>query len=249
MNSSARLMAVTSHGDHENELPLMWGICSALVEFGFAVTVLDGTVEEQVDGPGLMQILDIQHWQMDVQADKCSCSVLPAAIGLKRICQISSNTKMPLEQLKGLFESGHIVIVFAHGDLLSQLLAKSAIQPLLAVSSATNSLMTAYQALKQMHLAAQIHPLIVTISHESASHSFAPATLSGQTLHDCARNFLGCNLRSPGIAILDSGDTTSPNMSQLVTQMLETAMPLACHMQATPTLRGTRPQAPLSGSH
>ena len=206
-------------------------------------------MDEQLGEPGLIQILDTQHWQMGAREDKCSWSVIPAAIGFQRICQLSSNEKVPLEELRGLFESGHIVVIFAHSDLLSQLLAKSAIEPLLAVSSATNSLMTAYHALKRMHLVAQIHPMIVTISHESAPHPFDPSALSGETLHDCARNFLGCNLRSPGVAILGSDDTTSPNMSQLATQMLETAMPLARHIYATPTLRGTGPQAPLSRSH
>ena len=65
MNSSTLVMAVTSHCDHENELPLLWSLCSTLVAFGFAVTVLDGTVDEQIGEPGLIQLLDTQHWQMD----------------------------------------------------------------------------------------------------------------------------------------------------------------------------------------
>ena len=91
-------------------------------------------MEEQPNEPGLMQILDAQHWQHGTRMDNGYWSVLPAARGLQRICQSSSGAAPSLEKLNGLFEIDEIVIVFAHGDLLSKVLINSDVQPLLAVS-------------------------------------------------------------------------------------------------------------------
>jgi len=249
MNSSARVIAVTSHGDHESELPLLWNLCSSLVEFGFGVTVLDGTVEESTGSTGLAGILDTKHWQTSIEASHCSWLVLPAAIGLQMICEALPNDTPPLVELEGVFESGQVIVVYARSELLSQLLVKSDVEPLLSVTYSPTSLMTAYKALKQMHRTTRIHPMIVTISLEGASQQTANSTKPGEILHDCARNFLACNLRSPGVAILSSEDKLSPDISKLASQMLETAMPLDRHNHVTPTLRGTQPQALFQGSH
>ncbi|MBP7573276.1 MAG: hypothetical protein KA777_04800 [Rhodoferax sp.] len=204
-------------------------------------------MEEQPNEPGLMQILDAQHWQHGTRMDNGSWSVLPAARGLQRICQSSSGAAPSLEKLNGLFEIDEIVIVFAHGDLLSKVLINSDVQPLLAVSHIPMSLMTAYRALKQMLTAAQIRPLIATVSTDATLQPVTSHPLPGKALTDCARNFLGCNLRSPLIVKLPEGDTTSPSINRLVTRMLETAMPLDRHLHITPTLCGTQPQ--FAGSH
>jgi hypothetical protein len=249
MNSSTRVIAVTSHGDHESELPLLWSLCSSLVETGLRVTVLDGTVDEPTDEAGLAGILDAQHWQINIKASHCSWSVLPAAIGLQRICRTAPHNHSPLSELEGLFESGQVVVVFARSDLLCPVLAGSDIQPLLAVTYSPSSLMTAYRALKQMHLTTRIHPMIATISLEDASPPSANSAKPGEILHGCARNFLACDLRLPGVATLNLGDNVSPDICKLTTQMLETAMPLEHHSHVTTTLRRTRPQAQFQGSH
>ena len=54
MNSCAKAIAVASHGSQNGELPLLWSLCTTLVELGHTVTVLDGTMEEQPNEPGLM---------------------------------------------------------------------------------------------------------------------------------------------------------------------------------------------------
>jgi hypothetical protein len=249
MNASSRVIAVTSHGDHESEMPLLWNLCSSLVELGFGVTVLDGTLDESTNETGLVEILDTQHWQADVRASHGSWSVLPAAIGLRKICQTSPNNALPLEALEGLFESGQVVVVYARSELLCQLLANSDVQPLLAVTYSPSSLMTAYRALKQMHLTTRIHPMIVTVSLEDASPPPANSAKPGEVLHQCARNFLACNLRSPSVATLNLGDKLSPDICKLTTQMLETAMPLEHRSHVTPTHHGTRPRALFQGSH
>ena len=53
-----KLIAMVSHGDEQVELPLLLQLCNALVGFGQPVTVLDGTVLETPDNPGLAQLLD-----------------------------------------------------------------------------------------------------------------------------------------------------------------------------------------------
>ena len=248
MNAVTRVIAVTSQGSGQTELPLLWSICSALIELGYTVTVLDGTVEERESTSGLMQILDAQHWQMDAGTNQGAWPVLAAATGLQKICRLPDESKSPLQKLSGLFENCQVIVVFAQSDLLSNLLRSSDVQPLLAVSSTPMSLMTAYHSLKQMHLAAQIHPLIVSIEREKNSLC-SNAQTPGETLHDCARNFLDCTLSSPLVVDLCIEDGISSNMAHLVTRLLATAMPIGHHLQITQTARGTQPRAQFSGSH
>ena len=248
MNSTTRVIAVTSHGSHQSELALLWCICSALIELGYAVTVLDGTLEEQECEPGLLQILDSQHWQLGADVDQGTWSVLAAAMGLSKICHPQESQGQPLQRLSSLFESGQVVVVFARGDLLAKLLEGSNVQPLLAVSSSPMSLMTAYYSLKQMHITAQIHPLIVSIEQEYISRINNTQT-PGETLYDCARNFLDCTLSPPLIANLNTEDGISPEMNRLITRMLATAMPIVRHLQTAQMSRGTQPRALFSGSH
>ena len=48
-----RVIAMASHGDQEGELPLLWSLCSTLVDFGYPVAVLDATTFESANNPGL----------------------------------------------------------------------------------------------------------------------------------------------------------------------------------------------------
>ena len=50
---SPKLTAMVAHGDEQAELPLLLRMCAAWVGFGYPVTVLDGTVRESADNPGL----------------------------------------------------------------------------------------------------------------------------------------------------------------------------------------------------
>ena len=249
MTLSTRVIAVTSHGNHDGELPLLWSLCSALVQLGYPVTVLDATTEESKTEPGLEQILDEAYWQRGVQAQQASWSILPAAKGLQVACQTADNHASPLNALSGIFDPGQVVIIFAYADLLSRLLGDTGVEPVLAVSDARISLMTAYRSLKQMLLEAGVHPLVVTIGQEPLPDTPPAGPMPGENLLDCARTFLDCNLRPPMRVTLDAQEKSSPEIAQLVTKMLETAMSLNQNTRVTRQGRDTHTHEQFSGSH
>ena len=57
--AAPRLMALASHGSQQDELPLLWDLCSTLVRLGYSVAVLDGTTTETDLNQGLVQLLGL----------------------------------------------------------------------------------------------------------------------------------------------------------------------------------------------
>ena len=79
-----KLLAMVSHGDEQAELPLLLRVCAALVGFGYTVTVLDGSVLETTDNPGLEQLLNFKFTQ-STGTEAPSWSILPAGLGLQSL--------------------------------------------------------------------------------------------------------------------------------------------------------------------
>ena len=48
LHAAPRVIAMASHGSQEGELPLLWSLCSTLVDFGYPVAVLDATTTESL---------------------------------------------------------------------------------------------------------------------------------------------------------------------------------------------------------
>jgi hypothetical protein len=97
--SGPRMLAVVSHGDEQAELPLLWQLCLALVKFGYAVTVLDGTTQESDANPGLFELLDNAHWHDNTSRDNPAWMVLPAGRGMQNLCALHSPRIQSLRQL------------------------------------------------------------------------------------------------------------------------------------------------------
>ena len=55
--SAPRIVAMASHGDRQSELPLLSDLCTAWTDLGYLVVVLDATVAESDNLPGLQQML------------------------------------------------------------------------------------------------------------------------------------------------------------------------------------------------
>ena len=125
--------------------------------------VLDANAIESDNNPGLVQLLDNAHWRDEELSEPESWSVLPAALGLLRMSRTGVTQGLPLDPLGGLFQNFGVIVIYARAEVLVRLLRGSGIQPLLTVSALKTSPVTAYQALKQMLLQANLRPTVAKI--------------------------------------------------------------------------------------
>ena len=224
--TAPRVIAMASHGDQQGELPLLWSLCSTLVDFGYPVAVLDATTVESADNPGLAQLMDDTYWPGDLTSDALSWSVVPAALGLQRMGVSLGVSTTPLAPLNDLFQSFGVIVIYAGADILSLVLPNSGIEPLLTVFPAKMSPVTAYQALKQMLLNAKLRPTIASIVNEPLSKAAAASQSPVENLQKCAMTFLGYRLDSLIVRAAQPKDRPSDDMHRLALRLLENAMPL-----------------------
>jgi len=227
--AAPRVIAMASHGDQQGELPLLWSLCSTLVDFGYPVAVLDATTVESANNPGLEQLMNDAYWPGDLSSEALSWSVIPAALGLQRLGSQKTESGLPLDQLSGLFQSFGVIVIYARADVLTLVLPDSGIEPLLTVSPAKMSPVTAYQALKQMLLDAKLRPTIASIVPESLPKGVVPSYSPVENLQKCAMTFLGYRLDSLVVRAVQPKDSPSDDMHRLALRLLENAMPLQSH--------------------
>ena len=226
LQAAPRVIAMASHGNQQGELPLLWSLCSALVGFGYPVAVLDATSFESADNPGLEQLLDEASWQGD-ETEPLSWSVIPAALGLQRLCTQRSKPSHPMAPLGNLFQNFGVVVIYARADILTLLLPGSGIAPLITVSPVKISFVTAYQTLKQLLLNAKLRPTVANItSGASFSKSFMADNAPVKKLQECAMNFLDYRLDSLAVRATQPSEVRSDDMNRLALRLLENAMPL-----------------------
>lgn len=224
--AAPRVIAMASHGKQQGELPLLWRLCSTLVDFGYPVAVLDATSVESPHNPGLEQLLDDTYWRDDETQEPLSWSVIPAARGLQRLCAQPSGAGLPLDPLCGLLQSFGVIVIYARAEVLTRLLADSGIEPLLTVSPLKMSPVTAYQALKQMLINAKLRPTIASLVSDPLAHTAMTLPLQVKKLQECAMTFLGYRLDSLAVRPQQVADQPSDDMSRLALRLLEKAMPL-----------------------
>ena len=229
LQAAPRVIALASHGNQQGELPLLWSLCATLVSFGYPVAVLDATTVESADNPGLDQLLDDAGWQGD-EHEPLSWSVIPAALGLQRLCAQCSGNTLPMDPLGSLFQNFGVIVIYARADLLTHLLPGSGIEPLLTVSPVKNSTVTAYQALKELLLIAKLRPTVANITLGSSFSAPRMAENSPvKNLQECAMNFLDYRLDSQAVRAMQSHVERSDDMNRLALRLLENAMPLHRH--------------------
>ena len=225
LQTAPRVMALASHGSQQDELPLLWELCSTLVGLGYSVAVLDGTSAESEKNHGLDHLLEDACWRPDGMDEPNSWVVLPAGLGLQRLCDSASHHASALEPLSQLFQNYGVVLIYARVGLMVPLLDGSDIEPLLAVSRQAMSPVTAYQALKEMVLKARLKPTIAAIMDE---HPAAGASGSGDSaakkLQDCAMTFLGYQAHAQPVGRQTASGPDQ--MFQLALRLLENAVAL-----------------------
>lgn len=228
LRAAPRVLAMASHGDQQGELALLWSLCATLVDLGYPVAVLDASAAESDANPGLAQLLDDTGWSGDQSCVPLSWSVVPAARGLQQLC-LRGGPGLELDALGGLFQGFGVIVIYAHADILACLLPDSGIAPLLTVSPAKMSCVTAYQALKQMLLNAQLRPTIAFLGREPDSDKATARPSPIKNLQDCAMTFLDYRIHVLSVRERQEHESPSDDMRRLALRLLENAMPLPRH--------------------
>lgn len=247
---SPKLTAMVAHGDEQAELPLLLRICAALVGFGYPVTVLDGTVRENSDNPGLEQLLDYSHAPAPT-SDAPSWAVIPAAWGLQTLASRQQTEHNALADTGWMFPHESVVIVYSTAQALVPLLKGSTVRPVLTVSTAKASLLTSYLALKRLLLKGRLEPTIVNVlpaPHGVSSQSGEQTASTG--LRDYAKYFLDYEVNALTIPAPGIDDRPSASTERLALGLLENALPLDAGWTPMPRSAGVRPViARTVGSH
>lgn len=227
LQATPRVMAMASHGQQQGELPLLWRLCATLADLGYPVMVLDANAVESADNPGLLQRLAGEPQRGEDADEPGAWSVLPSALGLRQlICQADRCTR-PLDPLGNVLPNYGVVVIYAHAEVLTRLLAGSNIEPLLTVSPVKMSSVTAYQALKQMLLEAGLRPTVAHIALGSNAGPTASMQLPVHHLQECALSFLGYRLDALTIEAQQPDDQITDDIHRLAMRLLENAMPLS----------------------
>lgn len=221
-----RVVAIASHGDQDGELPLLWDLCSTYTGLSYPVAVIDATTFESEANPGLEQLLDQGYWKDDAGGSQSAWPVIPAAKVLGRSGHLAKGATPHLNQIKSALQNYSVVLIYARPDILLPLLSGSGLKPLLAVSAARMSRVTAYQALKLLLLNGKLHPTIVAMVHEHAAASDGQHHDLCKNLQDCAMAFLGYQLDTLTVRVQrpEAGGYSS-DMHTLALHLLETALP------------------------
>lgn len=222
----ARLLAMVSHGDDKTELPLLWQLCTAMVELGYSVTVLDATKTESGNNPGLAQLLDYHFGSTALESDQPEWTTIPSAGGIQALCNLNTHPAQQLQRIGHLFPAGGIVVLYAGVDAMVKLLANSEVKPLLCVSTEKNSLLTSYLALKRLLLKGAMEPTILNMMQAAGTNRTSGAAQAADSLAECARNFLGYEVNNIQFEQHCSEVQHVVQMRRLVTRLLESALVL-----------------------
>ncbi|WP_210543908.1 hypothetical protein [Rhodoferax sp. PAMC 29310] len=226
LQTAPKVIAMASHGDQQGELPLLWSLCSTLVDLGYSVVVLDAHAAESENNPGLLQLFDGTSWPNDQSGAPNAWSVLPAAQGLRQMTQHLPTSDRLLAPLGGLLGNYGVIVLYAQADILVDLLPGSGIEPLLTVSPLKMSSITAYKSLKQMLQNAGLKP---TVAHIAVHDNAMRGQRTQSTIHklqECSMAFLGYKVDALTIRVGDAEARIADDVHRLTLRLLENAMPL-----------------------
>jgi len=243
-----RVITVACLGDPHSELPLLWNLCNTLAQQTESfVTVLDGTTSEQADNPGLLQMMHGAPRSQDTRGQRAQWIVVPSALGLRELYATAPDPGHALTQLGKVALEQELVVLYAPAAFLEQVLANTGIEPLLAVSCARQSRLSAYQAMKRLLLNGGLHPTIATMVHEPLQSAIQAGRALSQQLQDCAMHFLGYRLEAATLMAQPGDGADTRDLSRLAERLLERAHPLHPYVHARPGATGMAGR--LAGSH
>ena len=219
-----RVVAIASHGDQDAELPLLWDLCSTYNGLGYSVAVIDATTFETEANPGLEHLMDQGYWKDEAGAGQSAWPVIPSGRHLARLVHDERAGMANLEQLTGNLQKYSVVVIYGRPEVLLPLLTGSQIKPVLAVSAARMSRVTAYHALKLLLLSGRLHPTIVAMVGDRAPDSGRLTQDLCRNLQDCAMTFLGYQLDTLTVQFQrPDGGGYSSDMHALALHLLESS--------------------------
>lgn len=234
--AGSQLLSMVSHGDDKSELPLLWRLCTAITDLGYAVTVLDATKAETESNPGLQQLMDYRfgYGPTDfaaIHTDALEWTIVPSAHGIQSLCQLQSHTHskrmQSLQRIGQLFSSNRVIILYAGIDPLVQMLCGTGCRPLLTLAQEKSSLLTSYLALKRLLLKANLRPAILNMMAEPKPGHAANTSSVASNLVECAKNFLGYEVNATYIDPHQHEQALDAEMRRLSMRMLENALTLS----------------------
>jgi hypothetical protein len=215
-----RVLPVVLPRDADAAFDLAWVLGSGWSAMGHAVVTLDAASREQADRPGLAQRL--KQGAAPLSADDSAWQVLPSQSGLQTLLHLAT-TQGPgaaLNRLAACFGPDVVVLLLAPKEWVSVLLEGTDVHPLVPLTFQPAGVVDAYSALKVLHQAAGLQPVLVPMP------SNVPESVAVQAQHvlqDTAHRHLGW---VPAIHPLpDQGAGASPDtISQWMLRMLENAL-------------------------
>lgn len=222
-----QLVAMVSHGDEQSDMPVLWKLCSAYLELGYSVTVLDATKQESGAEPGLARLLEDGFWPGGHNRPEAAWQILPAARGLQDLYTRIGGMDAAWPRLAQLFADDAVVLAYAKPEVLAGLLRNSSARPLLAVSSSKNALLTSYLALKRLLIDGRVEPTIVNVSGLGGAvvENTVPTPVA-VNLAECARNFLGYQVRMLRVAPQRQAAGQDYDLKPLASRLLESSVRL-----------------------
>jgi hypothetical protein len=248
--ATQKVLAMVSHGDDQQECLLLQSLCARLAAQGYAVALVDATLDETDSQPGLAQLLDDNCWRGTADLQNAAWVTFPAKRGLRRLCHRNDGSSLPLFTLERHLSHYNVLVVHATAQALSSLLPGSGLQPVLTAAATPASLVSAYHALKQLLLIGKLQPTIVSMVNDSPQSSASLHSAVGRSLQDCAMTFLGCQLDTVQVRMGD--DCDSDDLERLALRLLEAGTPVpppGTPQSAGPWLRGRLRQERHVGSH
>ena len=218
-----QLLAVVAHGDERSEQPLLWQLSSALTELGYDVTVLDASMAESDQNPGLQQLLDYPFGPCTLKSEGPAWNVLASATGLQSLCAAGTKPARSLQRLGEVLQTNGIIVLYAGVDCLVSLLSDTEISPLLSVSSQKSSLLSSYLVLKRLLRKARLEPTILNMMRDAPKGGGASIV---HALSECARNFLAFEVNAIRIDPSQPETQIDAHMRHLAARLLENALAL-----------------------
>lgn len=228
-----RLAPVVSQGTGGRALETLWQACSHLQRLGYPVIVLDGTVEESEEAPGLQHLLASAPWSDGAFAtggtETFSLAVLPAFQGLYTLAFNRPHSPQPLQALQPLFRRYALVVVYASvGTLSSPLLTGTATMPLLFMEPGRRGVVASYKQLKQLAVHRGLTGTVACVADSDAPSHRHQVHNQLHTLRQCAARHLGQHI---GTSVYSRNPQ---DMQRLSLQLLENAATIGAPAYAPP---------------
>ncbi|XAH23054.1 hypothetical protein AAFF27_24215 [Xylophilus sp. GW821-FHT01B05] len=232
--AAPRLAALVSQGDPLTELPLLWQLCAALQALGYQVAVLDATVAETADAPGLAQLLDgsmAADDELDPGAEPAGLAVFPAASGL---AMLTAGTQAPaavhasrLARLARVLRPHDLALLYGSAELLARWTAQCGIVPVLPAAPLQSGVLAAYQSLRVLHQAGVV-PTLASVVTRTGMVTAGSARAARDNLARCAADWLGCRIEVLRVRTATADGAPVPgDVHRLALRLLEGAAALA----------------------